>query len=80
MATAYGSALMIGLTVQDVNEWPARVRAVTGQGIVAAARSLNKRNAVTAYLVPQPASPPPAAAAPKPNAPPAAAPAGGAPK
>ena len=77
MATAYGSALTIGLTVQDVNEWPARVRAVTGQGIVAAARSLNRRNAVTAYLEPLPA-PQPAAA--RPNTPPAAAPVPGAPK
>ncbi len=81
MASAYGSALTIGLTVQDVNEWPARVRAVTGQGIVMAARALNKRNAVTAYLMPLPASPPPAAAAAAPKAPPAATPvAAGAPK
>ena len=28
MAIAYGQALMIGLTVDDVNEWPARIRAV----------------------------------------------------
>ena len=81
MASAYGSALTIGLTVQDVNEWPARIRAVTGQGIVAAARGLNKRNAVTAYLMPLPASPPPAAAAAAPKAPPAATPvAAGTPK
>ena len=26
MATAYGTALMIGLTVDDVNEWPSRIR------------------------------------------------------
>ena len=82
MATAYGTALTIGMTVQDVNEWPARIRAVTGQSVVAAARSLNKRNAVTAYLMPVPAAPPPAAAAaPAPKAPPAAAPVStGAPK
>jgi zinc protease len=72
MATAYGTALMIGLTVQDVNEWPARIRAVTGQGVVTAARNLLKRNAVTAYLEPQAAQPAAAAAAP-PSAPPAAA-------
>ena len=28
MASAYGQALMIGLTVDDVNEWPDRIRAV----------------------------------------------------
>ena len=64
MATAYGTALTIGLTVQDVNEWPARMRAVTGQGVVLAARSLVKRNAVTAYLMPQDVPPVAAAAAP----------------
>ena len=52
MATAYGTALMIGLTVDDVNEWPARIRAVNGAGVQKAAQSLNRRNAVTAYLVP----------------------------
>ena len=52
MATAYGTALMIGLTVDDVNEWPARIRAVNGAGVQKEAQSLNRRNAVTAYLVP----------------------------
>ena len=32
MATAYGQALMIGLTVDDVNAWPARIRAVNARG------------------------------------------------
>jgi zinc protease len=52
MATAYGTALMIGLTVDDVNEWPSRIRAVTGEGVVTAARGLLKRDAVTSYLLP----------------------------
>lgn len=52
MASAYGTALMIGLTVDDVNEWPERIRAVDGAGIRRAAQTLNKRNAVTAYLEP----------------------------
>jgi zinc protease len=73
MATAYGTALMIGLTVDDVNAWPSRIRAVTGQGVVAAARSLIKRDAVTSYLLPQ-GGPPAAAAAGQAGAPPAAAP------
>jgi zinc protease len=57
MATAYGTALMIGLTVDDVNAWPQRIRQVNGQGVVAAARGLLKRDAVTSYLVPQAAPP-----------------------
>jgi zinc protease len=63
MATAYGTALMIGLTVDDVNAWPARIRAVNGQGLVTAARSLLKRDAVTSYLMPEPAPQAPALAA-----------------
>ena len=52
MASAYGQALAIGLTVDDVNEWPQRIRAVTADGVQDAARRLNRREAVTAYLVP----------------------------
>jgi zinc protease len=63
MATAYGTALMIGLTVDDVNEWPQRIRQVGGQDVVAAARGLLKRDAVTSYLLPQAA--PPSTGAPK---------------
>jgi zinc protease len=52
LASAYGQALAIGLTVDDVNEWPARIRAVQPDGVQKAARLLNRREAVTAYLVP----------------------------
>ena len=52
MASAYGQALMIGLTVDDVNEWPVRIRAVDAAGVQKAAQRLFRRNAVTAYLVP----------------------------
>jgi zinc protease len=52
MASAYGQALMIGLTVDDVNEWPARIRAVNAAGVEKAAQNLDRKNAVTAYLVP----------------------------
>jgi zinc protease len=54
LASAYGEALAIGLTLEDVEVWPERIRAVTGstvQGI--AASGLDKREAVTGYLVPQ---------------------------
>ena len=52
MASAYGQALMIGLTVDDVNEWPTRIRAVSAANVQKVAQGLLKRNAVTAYLVP----------------------------
>jgi zinc protease len=52
MASAYGQALTIGLTVDDVNEWPARIRAVTADVVQKAARSLSRKEAVTGYLVP----------------------------
>ena len=52
LAMAYGQALTIGLTVDDVNEWPARIRAVNAEGIRKAAQSLSRRQAVSAYLIP----------------------------
>ena len=52
LASAYGQALTIGLTVDDVNEWPARIRAVTAAAVQKAARSLSRKEAVTAWLVP----------------------------
>ena len=41
--SAYGQALMIGLTVDDVNEWPARIRAVSAEGVRKAAAGSVKR-------------------------------------
>jgi zinc protease len=52
LASAYGQALSIGLTVDDVNEWPARIRAVSGEGVRKAAQTLQRRQAVSAYLIP----------------------------
>ena len=52
LASAYGQALTIGLTVDDVNEWPARIRAVNAEAVRKAAQSLSRKDAVTAYLVP----------------------------
>jgi zinc protease len=67
MATAYGTALMIGLTVDDVNKWPARIGAVDGNGVRKAAQTLNKRDAVTAYMLPMGGAPkPPEGSPPKP--------------
>jgi zinc protease len=53
LASAYGQALVIGLTADDVDEWPDRVRAVTGSAVQqAASQELIKREAVTGYLKP----------------------------
>jgi zinc protease len=53
LASAYGQALAIGLTSDDVREWPGRIRAVTGGQIRdAAAKDVIKREAVTGILLP----------------------------
>lgn len=53
LASAYGEALAVGLTVDDVREWPNRIRAVTGDAVRdAAANDVIKREAVTGYLLP----------------------------
>jgi zinc protease len=52
LAMAYGQALVIGLTVDDVNEWPARIRAVSAENVRRAAQSLSRNQAVTGYLLP----------------------------
>lgn len=54
LASAYGRALAIGLTVNDVEEWPARISAVTGQAVQkAAADALIGKESVTGYLKPE---------------------------
>jgi zinc protease len=52
LASAYGQALVIGLTVDDVNAWPGRIRAVSGDTVRDAARLLSRKEAVTGYLIP----------------------------
>lgn len=54
LASAYGRALAIGLTVNDVEEWPDRISAVTGQAVQkAAADELIGKESVTGYLTPE---------------------------
>ncbi|MCF6444850.1 pitrilysin family protein [Nereida sp. MMG025] len=52
LANTYGQALTSGLTIQDVQDWPAILDAVTEDDIMAAARSLfsDRNKAVTGYL------------------------------
>lgn len=53
MASAYGRALAIGLTVFDVQQWPARIQAVTREDVrKAASASLVTNESVTAHLTP----------------------------
>jgi zinc protease len=53
LARWYGAALTTGTTVQDVREWPARIDAVTSDGVRdACARWLDRRRAVTGFLLP----------------------------
>jgi zinc protease len=53
LASAYGQALAIGLTTNDVDSWPDRIRAVDADAVRdAVANDLIKREAVTGYLEP----------------------------
>ncbi|MDE3116209.1 MAG: insulinase family protein [Pseudomonadota bacterium] len=55
LATAYGQALVIGLTVDDVSEWPDRIAAVTAADVQNAAKTaLVPKESVTGYLEPAP--------------------------
>jgi zinc protease len=53
LASAYGQALAIGLTVPDVRAWPDRIQAVTADAVRKAAHDLlDKKEAVSATLAP----------------------------
>ena len=49
-AHRYGMALASGLTVQDVQDWPGALDAVTPEDVMAAAALLDKRSSVTGWL------------------------------
>jgi zinc protease len=52
MARWYGASLTTGSTVESVQSWPDRIRAVTADAVNAAAKTwLDKRRSVTGYLV-----------------------------
>ncbi len=51
LARSYGQALTVGLTVQDVQDWPDVLQSVTADEIMAAAAEVfDKRRAVTGWL------------------------------
>ena len=52
MARWYGAALTTGLAVDQVTNWPDRIRAVTADAVNAAAKTwLDKRRSATGYLI-----------------------------
>lgn len=74
-ARTLGAALATGQTIEDVESWPDRIRAVTAEEVRAAAEAvLTAERAVTGLLLPE-APPGPVAAAPPPAASPPDAPA-----
>jgi zinc protease len=57
LARWFGAALMTGLTIEQVEAWPDRVREVSADAVQKAARAiLDKRHSVTGYLVTDPAA------------------------
>jgi zinc protease len=56
LARWYGEALATGLTIADVVAWPDRMEAVAAADVTTAAQKwLDKRRAVTGFLLPEPA-------------------------
>ena len=54
LARWYGSSLALGMTVKEVEEWPAKIDAVDAEAVLDAARRyLDRKPAVTGHLVPQ---------------------------
>ncbi len=52
MARWFGGELTIGLTIDQIINWPERVRAVTGEQVRDAAKTwLDKKRSVTGYLI-----------------------------
>ncbi|MBV8594546.1 MAG: insulinase family protein, partial [Caulobacteraceae bacterium] len=53
LARWYGSSLALGMTVREVEDWPARIDAVEAEAVLAAARRwLDRKPAVTGHLLP----------------------------
>lgn len=54
LAYRYGEALTTGLTIQDVEDWPKVLDAVTQKDVLAAAAEvLDRRRAVTGWMMPE---------------------------
>jgi zinc protease len=54
MAQDYGTSLSIGLTIEDIEDWPNRIRAVQAADVRKAAQTfLVKEEAVTGRMAPK---------------------------
>jgi zinc protease len=54
LARWYGASLATGLTIEDISHWPERIEAVSANDVQKAARRwLDKRRAVTGFLLPE---------------------------
>lgn len=54
LARRYGEALAVGLTLQDVKDWPALLQDISAEEVVAAAREvLDRKQAVTGWIMPE---------------------------
>ncbi|MFT4150840.1 MAG: pitrilysin family protein [Paracoccaceae bacterium] len=64
LARRYGEGLAIGLTIDDIRDWPSILQAVTADDVMSAAHAvLNRDNAVTGWLAaPEGATPVPGGA------------------
>ncbi len=62
LAERYGSALAVGRSLEEVEAWPDRLRAVTPEQVRDAARKLKIEQSVTGRLRPAPQTAPPQAA------------------
>ncbi len=52
LARWYGGALTTGQSIQDIQSWPGRIRAVTGEQVRAAAEKwLDRKRSVSGYLI-----------------------------
>ncbi|WP_157016956.1 M16 family metallopeptidase [Mesorhizobium xinjiangense] len=52
MARIYGTTLTTGGSIEDINEWPARIKAVSAEQVKQAAQALDQGRAVVGYLLP----------------------------
>ncbi len=54
LAQEYGASLAVGLTIDDIQDWPTALQAVTEADVLAAAAKVfDRRNAVTGWLTPK---------------------------
>jgi zinc protease len=54
LAQEYGASLAVGLTIDDIQDWPTALQSITEADVLAAAAKVfDRRNAVTGWLTPK---------------------------